>query len=311
MDIVTLNEILEFVESDYRVTALIIESGQRKVFEASSISAVGKFVLKICPHHAIAVARIQREVSILAELQSKFFPKFFFQHFVTEETLRYFIDILDPKNQHERILEIEKMGIKPFFVTVEEFVDHITWDKVQPVLIDEKKLISFLIQIFEALDLLWQKKIVHRDLKPDNILVRPDFSPVIIDLGIAKNLNEGATALTHPLFPSPCTPRFAAPEQLTNDKTAVTYKTDQFSIGVISFLILTDKYPYGSDAEIGVEGVMKNFFSNNMEMLNKYNNKVSKEFVQFIEKLLKVQPFQRFRTVEEIILTLNKIKENL
>jgi serine/threonine protein kinase len=311
MDLNTLNEISEFIESEYRSESVIVESGQRKVYEATKISTAGRFVLKVCPLQPVLVARIKREISLLSDFNSEYFPKFYFKHFVTDEVIQYFIDNLNPKTQQSRIAEIEKMSIKPFLVTVEEFIEHIPWQQAHQWLRQEKNLIDFLLQLFVGLDLLWKKKIVHRDLKPDNILIRANYSPVIIDLGIAKNLNDGATNLTHPLFPSPCTPQFAAPEQLTNNKTEVTYKTDQFSIGVITFLILSGKFPYGSQSEIGVEGIMKYFFSGKMEDLRKHNQSISQPMVLFVEKLLKIQPYQRFRTTEEIILNLKNIRSKL
>jgi serine/threonine-protein kinase len=312
MDLATLNEILAFVEADYRAMNVIVESGQRKVYEATSASNVGRFVLKTCPLQPVLVARIKREIGLLSELNSNFFPKFYFQYFVTDEVLRYFIDNLDPKTQETRIAEVEKMGIKPFLITIEEFIEHVTWQDAHQSISGEKELVNFLIQLFSGLALLWEKKIVHRDLKPENILIRPDHTPVIIDLGIAKSLGDGATDLTHPLFPSPCTPRYAAPEQLTNNKTEVTYKTDQFSVGVIAFLVVTGRYPYGSDAEIGVESVVKNFFDGKMDNVRNGGSTISEPFAVFIERLLKVQPYQRFRTTDEILSALKAInKEGL
>ena len=180
-----------------------MESGQRKVYMAKNLIGDEKFVLKICPLQPILVARIKREITLLSEFNSSYFPKFYFQHFVTEEVLRYFTDNLNPKTQKDRIIEIEKMDIKPFLVTVEEFVEHNSWEEVHGWFHEEKNLIEFLVHIFSGLDLLWQKKVVHRDLKPENILIRPSKVPAIIDLGIAKNMVDGATQLTHPLFPSP------------------------------------------------------------------------------------------------------------
>jgi len=307
MDIGTLNEILTFAESEYLVNSPIVESGQRKVYLAQKHGSPDRFILKICPLHPIAVARIQREIKILSETESQYFPKFYFQFFVTDEIISYFIDSFDPKTQ-VRINELKKMNIRPFLVTVEEHIENVPWQSCSGYLQQEKSLIDFLLQLFDGVQLLWGKKIVHRDLKPENILIRPNMKPVIIDLGIAKSMSEGATIITNPAFPSPCTPRYAAPEQLTNNKAEVTYKTDQFSIGVIAFSMLTGVFPYGSDAEIGIEGVIHNFFAGRVANIKDHNAAVSDGMATFIEKLIKVYPYQRFRTVDEIITTLNEIK---
>src|SRR5690606_5109832 len=137
-------------------------------------------------------------------------------------------------------------------------------DHIDSFRADEKLFSNFLKNIFTALNVLWEKKIVHRDLKPDNILIRSDLTPVIIDLGIAKSMREGTQAITHVFGHSPCTPQFAAPEQLANNKTEVTYKSDQFAIGVIAFWVMTGSFPFGAISDIGPEGFLKNINENNV-----------------------------------------------
>lgn len=309
MKIEDLNQILQFIAAEYQVERAIVASGQRMVFLCTKGSA--SFIMKICPLHPIAVARIQREINILSQIQSDYFPKFHFQYFVTDEVIRYFIDNFDPKTQRERIEYLEALKIKPFLVTVEEHIEHKPWAECLIHLSNQKNLVIFLQHLFCALKMLWDKKIVHRDLKPENILIRPTFVPVVIDLGIAKSMSDGATIITNPAFPSPCTPRFAAPEQLLNNKAEVTYKSDQFSVGVIAFLVLTNRFPYGSDADIGIEGVLQNFLTNNLEKIKAHNGSVIDGLSSLIEKMLMVRPYQRYRNVEDIVTELKKIEELL
>ncbi len=309
MDIATLNEVLTFIESPYAVTAPIVESGQRKVYFANNKISNERVVLKICPLHPIMVARIKREIKILREIDSKYFPKFFYEFFITDQEISYFMDSFDPRTQQEKLDSLQKMNIKPFLVTAEECIGHVAWQDVLPKLRNQEALVDFLMQLFSGLHLLWEKKIVHRDLKPDNILLKDNLEPVIIDLGIAKSMSDGATIITNPAFSSPCTPRFAAPEQLTNNKAEVTYKSDQFAVGVIAFLVLTGRFPYGSEAEIGVEGVIHNFLNGKIENLRELNREISDDLVSFVERLLKVFPYQRFRTIDEIMSCLSSLKE--
>lgn len=308
MDTRLLNELLCFIRSDYVADDLITESGQRKVYLARRTGSADRFVLKTCPLHPIAVLRIKREIKILGGIDSRYFPKFYFQFFVTDEVLQLFLESFDPKTQQARIKELEAMNLRPFLVTVEEHIDHVEWESCASQLREERALVEFLIHLFMALKLLWDQKIVHRDLKPENILVRPTLEPVIIDLGIAKSMSDGATIITNPAFPSPCTPRFAAPEQLTNNKAEVTYKSDQFAVGVMAFLVLTGVLPYGNEADIGVETVVHNCLSQKVESFRKYNTAASDGLVRFVERLLKPQPYQRFRTADEILNALTELK---
>src|SRR5580765_1131967 len=67
-------------------------------------------------------------------------------------------------------------------------------------------------QVARALDAIHGKGIVHRDLKPANILFRPDGRPVIVDFGLAKDLDPAAAALTA-AGQLLATPRYMSPEQ--------------------------------------------------------------------------------------------------
>ncbi len=304
------NELLNFVGCNYSAISKIIESGQRVVYlaESNNDTPVNKFVLKTCPVYPSNVARIQRELKILTEIDSKYFPKSLHSQFITDEDLNYFVDNLDPKTEGEKIDKILNLKLRPFFVTVEEHIDHIPINDYMVQLRTEKCLIDYLLHVFEALNLLWEKKIVHRDLKPDNILVKSDLSPVIIDLGIAKSMRDGTQVITSPFSSSPCTPQFASPEQLFNNKTEVTYKSDQFSIGILSYFFLTGEFPFGIFDDMGIDDYMKALSNNNIRDIKILNLNISEKMQLFVHRLLNIQPYKRFRNYKEIKSTLTAMR---
>lgn len=109
------------------------------------------------------------------------------------------------------------------------------------------------IAITEALAHLEPQGIVHRDIKPENIMHRADGSPVLVDLGIARHLNQ--TSLTQTWIPhGPGTPIFASPEQLVNDKYIIDWRADQYSLGITLSIGMLCVHPYegggASDTEI-------------------------------------------------------------
>jgi serine/threonine-protein kinase len=83
-----------------------------------------------------------------------------------------------------------------------------------------------------------QRLVVHRDLKPSNVIVRPDGSPVLLDFGIAKLIDdtEGGETQTRAL-----TPRYASPEQLLG--LPVTTATDVFGLGLLLYELLAGGVP--------------------------------------------------------------------
>ena len=307
----TINELLTYVGCDYSAKSKIIESGQRVVYLANHNSNPEEYVLKTGPIYPSSVARIQRELKILSEIDSEYFPKSMFYQYITKEDISYFVDNIDPKSEKDKIEKILNLNLRPFLVTVEKYIDHLQYQNYAPQLKEPKKLVEYLKHVFKALNILWSKKIVHRDLKPDNILVKPDLVPVVIDLGIAKSLREGTQMITNPFHSSPCTPQFASPEQLFNNKTEVTYKSDQFAIGVIAYHLLTGQFPFGDMQELGAEDFIKNISQNNISSLQSINHEVPDDLSTFIHKLLNIQPFKRFRNYVEIEKTLNEIGSSL
>jgi eukaryotic-like serine/threonine-protein kinase len=116
-----------------------------------------------------------------------------------------------------------------------------------PALEDRLRLF---LRVCAAVQHAHQRLVVHRDLKPDNILVREDGEPKLLDFGIAKLL-EPAHAPARVVHTTagfrPMTPRYASPEQVRGDP--ISTSTDIYSLGVLLYQLLTGRLPYtASDA---------------------------------------------------------------
>lgn len=305
-----LNELLTYLDLGVIIDREHFQSGQRAVYFGKSTQDEVKVAIKYCLYHEIRVARIQREISILRGIHSNYFPKVHKYIYVTSEEIAKIIDNINPRKEFEKVCRLKAAKIRPFFISIEEFIPNISWSDALDGPQRMHRLVGLLYKSFEALSLLWAAKIVHRDLKPANILIRPDISPVIIDLGIAKSLKEGTRDLTGAGFFSPCTPAYAAPEQLMPDED-VNYKADQFSMGVIAYEALTGEFPYGNVNDIELDGLVTNFQNGNRRDIRELNSEIDEGLARFINKLLQVQPYKRFRHADSILEELGNIRSRL
>jgi serine/threonine-protein kinase len=89
--------------------------------------------------------------------------------------------------------------------------------------------------------------VVHRDVKPANIMIDLEGRPVVTDFGVAKVADQQHLTLTGTAVG---TPNYMSPEQAHAEPT--TGASDQYSLAVVAFEMLTGKPLYSGDSAVGV-----------------------------------------------------------
>jgi serine/threonine-protein kinase len=140
------------------------------------------------------------------------------------------------------IYDVEQQGELAYIAM--EFVDGPTLDQVlsdaRPI--PPERMFSILGQTSVALDYAHQKGIVHRDIKPANIMIARDGTAKIADFGIAKINASDQLTMTGNIVG---TPHYMSPEQVQGQP--VDGRSDQFSLAVIAFEMLTGEKPYSGE----------------------------------------------------------------
>ena len=109
--------------------------------------------------------------------------------------------------------------------------------------------VSVAAQLCAVLAAVHAVPIVHRDLKPRNVMVRPDGSVVVLDLGVASVMDTDTTRLTHTGSPIG-SPAYMAPEQAMGG--AVGPYTDLYALGVVLHELLSGDVPFNGSTVLGV-----------------------------------------------------------
>lgn len=231
----------------------------------------GPVVIKYGEYRFTAsLERITREVDLLRDLESRYYPNHF--EFFVEPVQREFLVV------EERLDAVELEGARDRFGG---------YDSV----------LQLLRHLVCALRILWARNVVHRDLKPKNILITLQDEPRVIDLGIARFLDEDS--ITQSLAPrGPATPIYAAPEQMMNKKSMINSRTDFFLLALLCLELIHRHHPF-DPAHVGnqksaIENIASGIYVHPP-------NDCPEMLAEFIEKNLSPRPFQRMRTVKSVM----------
>jgi serine/threonine protein kinase len=98
--------------------------------------------------------------------------------------------------------------------------------------------------------------VIHRDLKPDNIMVNEKGEPVVMDFGLVHQAEtKESTRLTqHGMLVG--SPAYMSKEQVEGNLDNLTRATDQYSLGVILYQLLTSELPFDGGLHAVLAAIM-------------------------------------------------------
>ena len=109
----------------------------------------------------------------------------------------------------------------------------------------ERDSIASLLAVFEsiaeALHAAHESKLIHRDVKPGNVVIDKDHNPVLLDFGLARDVEEEELTLTGDLVG---TPAYMSPEQIAAQRIELDRRSDVYSLGATLFECLTGRRPF-------------------------------------------------------------------
>jgi serine/threonine-protein kinase len=195
--------------------------GMSRVFLVEDVALHRQLVVKVLPLEMavdVSVARFQREIALVAQLQHP-----------------HIVPLLTTGETH---------GLPYYtmpFVQGESLRDRLARDGELPI----AEAVRLLREMATALAYAHERGIVHRDIKPENVLLSGGIA-LVADFGVAKALINSATAERGPLTSVGIaigTPAYMSPEQVTADPS-VDHRADIYALGMVAYEMLAGQTPF-------------------------------------------------------------------
>ena len=160
-------------------------------------------------------------------------------------------------------------------------------------LLTTEQALNIIRQVALALGVAHNAQIIHRDLKPGNVLVQPDGTPVLVDLGIALAADNSKLTQTGAIIG---TPHYMSPEQVREQP--LDGRSDLYSLGIILYELLAGRRPFAASESIAV---LHQHVYEKPPPLGKRRPDLLPQVLAIVEKCLQKEPAHRYQNANELI----------
>jgi serine/threonine protein kinase/predicted Zn-dependent protease len=158
--------------------------------------------------------------------------------------------------------------------------------------------LAYATQIARGLDVAHERGIIHRDVKPANIVITADGVVKLLDFGIARIVDGGAS---HESV-TPGTIAYMSPEQV--ESGALDARTDLWSLGVVLYEMCTGVRPFdGENAAATLYAIVHE----SPPLPRKLRQNLPADLETVIAQLLVKDPDQRCTDARQLVSSLETI----
>lgn len=195
--------------------------------------------------------------------------------------------------KHPNIVEIFDIGeIDGISYFTMDWIAGTMLNKAESV--SDRRKVEIIRTIAEALAYAHSLNVIHRDVKPSNIMLTPAGKPILMDFGIAYDMNRTSKiTITGEVVG---TPTYMSPEQATGADN-LDGRTDIFSLGICLYELLTGRLPFM--AHTAVE-ILQSVVKMDPVRPRHINPKIAPELEGIILKCLEKNPARRYQNAQEL-----------
>jgi hypothetical protein len=196
---------------------------------------------------------------------------------------------------HPNIVQIYNLGEPdepPHFVM--EYLDGSPLTEVaRPLPLRQR--VELMQKVVLAVEFLHQHQLLHRDLKPANILVGPDLEPRLLDFGLALEVGDLESRITHP-GSIVGTPDYFSPEQTRGD-ASLDPRSDVFSLGILLYEVLTGSLPFHGESPMRLIEAIRD---QEPVLPRRLNSSLPRALQNICLKALEKNPADRYSSAREM-----------
>ncbi len=256
----------ELISRRYHLLRILGQGGMGRVYQAVDLKLEREVALKVVPYVGYKAADLhrylEREARLAASLNHRAIAAVYDVGFV-DETAYVIFELVDGDNLRALLNRRTKFSA----------------DEVAQIV----------LQLAEALDYAHVKGIVHRDLKPENVCCSKRGELKILDFGLAQDARQRQS---ENFFSG--TPAYSSPEQARCE--IVDARSDQYSLAVMAFELLTGKLPFAGKS---VAEMLMQHISNSAPGIREYLPSAPQSLEQALLRAMAKSPDDRFSTCQQ------------
>lgn len=264
----------------YDIVREIHRGGQGVVYQAVQLSTRRHVAIKVMHSGPFmgssGRARFEREVQVLGQLDHPNIVGIHDSGVTTDGSCFYVMDYISGKPL-DRLLAEGQLPIR-----------------------ESLKLFA---KICDAVNAAHLKGVIHRDLKPANIRIDKHGEPIVVDFGLAKLAipdldEEGSGKLMSMTGQFIGSLPWASPEQAEGSPSNIDVRTDVYSLGVILYQLLTNRFPY--EVLGNMRDVLDNIVRAEPARPSTIRRKINDEVETIVLKSLSKQRERRYQSAGEL-----------